>query len=254
MLPLSTNLISELLQIYAGKFVVRVTVAIEGITRATGMAAAETIELAEDRARMRALAVLELDFSMPKELTTSVEIPTSTPTTTSTSAVQSAAVTPTTQPQPHTTLSSAVPPENPFDQYSDIAADDDFVPLLGTTPPTSSDLSADDVTSTAKSTSRNRQKDAASNVTPLVPRTNQHTPTMGQTNSATVLPKEPVDLSNVLARTDIELERLGWTKEQGRDYLIRTYNKRGRTLLTEQELLEFLEYLESQPSPQEPFS
>jgi hypothetical protein len=52
------SLISELLQIYQGKFVVRVSATVEGVTRATGMAAAETLELAEDRARSRALAVL----------------------------------------------------------------------------------------------------------------------------------------------------------------------------------------------------
>lgn len=42
------GLISELLTIYQGKFVVRVLVQVEGITRATGIAAAETPELAED--------------------------------------------------------------------------------------------------------------------------------------------------------------------------------------------------------------
>ena len=55
------SLISELLSIYQGKFVVRVSAQVEGVTRATGMAAAETPELAEDRARVRALAVLMID-------------------------------------------------------------------------------------------------------------------------------------------------------------------------------------------------
>ncbi|MEL6502792.1 MAG: hypothetical protein AAFQ23_15625, partial [Cyanobacteria bacterium J06623_1] len=47
-----------------------------------------------------------------------------------------------------------------------------------------------------------------------------------------------------------EMERLGWTPQQGREYLIQTYNKRGRTLLTEEELLDFLQHLESIPTPQ----
>ena len=55
------SLISELLSIYQGKFVVRVSAQVEGVTRATGMAAAETLELAEDRARVRALTVLVID-------------------------------------------------------------------------------------------------------------------------------------------------------------------------------------------------
>ncbi|OCQ96838.1 hypothetical protein BCD64_14640 [Nostoc sp. MBR 210] len=60
---------------------------------------------------------------------------------------------------------------------------------------------------------------------------------------------KPVNLAEVLAKTDVELHRLGWTPEQGRNYLIKTYGKRGRTLLTESELLDFLRYLEAQPTP-----
>ena len=55
------SLISELLQIHQGKFVVRVSAQIEGVTRATGMAADETLEIAEDRARSRALMVLGIE-------------------------------------------------------------------------------------------------------------------------------------------------------------------------------------------------
>ncbi len=52
------SLISELVQIYHGSYIVRASVQIEGVTRATGMAAAETLEEAEDRARTRALMIL----------------------------------------------------------------------------------------------------------------------------------------------------------------------------------------------------
>ncbi|WP_442936863.1 hypothetical protein [Nostoc sp.] len=55
------------------------------------------------------------------------------------------------------------------------------------------------------------------------------------------------DLSRILAKTDVQMQRLGWTTEQGRDHLIKTYGKRSRTLLTEVELLDFLQYLQSQP-------
>ncbi len=59
----------------------------------------------------------------------------------------------------------------------------------------------------------------------------------------------PPDLSDVIAKTDVEIQRLGWTPEQGREHLIKVYDKRGRTLLTEEELHEFLKYLQSQPNP-----
>ncbi|GBE90872.1 hypothetical protein [Nostoc cycadae] len=62
---------------------------------------------------------------------------------------------------------------------------------------------------------------------------------------------EPENLSELIAKTDIEIYRLGWNVEWGRDYLIKTYGKRSRVLLTEEELLEFLRYLEAQPTPLE---
>jgi NAD(P)H-dependent flavin oxidoreductase YrpB (nitropropane dioxygenase family) len=65
------SLISELLSIYQGKFVVRVSAQVEGVTRATGMAGAETPELAEDRARERALAVLAIGTQSNMSETTS---------------------------------------------------------------------------------------------------------------------------------------------------------------------------------------
>ena len=63
------------------------------------------------------------------------------------------------------------------------------------------------------------------------------------------IPQSPVDLSDIIAQTDVELRRLGWTSTQGREYLEQTYGKRSRQQLSDEELLAFLLYLESQPSP-----
>ncbi|ACC84504.1 hypothetical protein Npun_R6220 [Nostoc punctiforme PCC 73102] len=60
---------------------------------------------------------------------------------------------------------------------------------------------------------------------------------------------QPADLSDLIANINVAMHRLGWTPEQGREHLIKTYGKRGRTLLTEEELYEFLKYLQSQPDP-----
>ncbi|MEO1070126.1 MAG: hypothetical protein AAFW95_13575 [Cyanobacteria bacterium J06638_6] len=58
----------------------------------------------------------------------------------------------------------------------------------------------------------------------------------------------PVDLSDIIAQTDVELQRLGWDVNQGREFLEKTYGKRSRHDLTDDELLEFLLYLETQPA------
>ena len=57
------------------------------------------------------------------------------------------------------------------------------------------------------------------------------------------------DFNEIKNRTDVEIKRLGWTKEQGRDFLLQTYGKRSRLHLTDEELMDFLQYLESQPNP-----
>jgi uncharacterized protein YpbB len=62
------------------------------------------------------------------------------------------------------------------------------------------------------------------------------------------LPEKKLDFGEILAKTDEELKRLGWTGEQGKKYLIETYGKRSRQVLDDHQLLEFLHYLQSLPS------
>jgi hypothetical protein len=62
----------------------------------------------------------------------------------------------------------------------------------------------------------------------------------------------PIDLSDIIAHTDVELKRLSWTNAQGRRYLEQTYGKRSRQHLSDAELMEFLDYLKTQPAPGKP--
>ncbi|BAU66944.1 hypothetical protein STA3757_43500 [Stanieria sp. NIES-3757] len=55
------SLISKLLTIDHGNYIVKVSVKVAGKTVATGLAAAQTVEMAEDRARERALATLMME-------------------------------------------------------------------------------------------------------------------------------------------------------------------------------------------------
>ncbi len=67
--------------------------------------------------------------------------------------------------------------------------------------------------------------------------------------SAPQIAPEPVDLSEAISKIDVEMERLSWTKPQGRDYLVRTFDKKARSQLTNDELLQFLSHLKSLPTP-----
>ncbi|WP_427161574.1 hypothetical protein ACQFX9_08445 [Aliinostoc sp. HNIBRCY26] len=245
------SLVSELVEIFQGKFIVRASVQIEGVTRATGMAAAETIEAAEDQARTRALMVLGMT-STPQ---TSVQT-VSTPTPQSTAQFQ-----PVNSPIQESTVSSVT--ENHADSnHWSLTHNETAVKVDTPIPSYNPEISfpALELSAIMEDTPPMSIPDAEnlpltdlppSNVTPFTPR-NSHPPENVAPISGTGKKKkkaEPVDLSDVIAKTDVELQRLGWTPEQGREYLITTYGKRGRTLLTEEELHSFLKYLESQPDP-----
>ncbi|BAY75798.1 hypothetical protein NIES25_22460 [Nostoc linckia NIES-25] len=58
---------------------------------------------------------------------------------------------------------------------------------------------------------------------------------------------EAFDFSEVIAQIDSQMQRIGWTTDREEKHLIKTYGKRSRFLLTEVELLDFLQYLQSQP-------
>jgi hypothetical protein len=79
-------------------------------------------------------------------------------------------------------------------------------------------------------------------------------PTTQPTTSKPTSPQistEAIDLSDVISKIDVEMERLGWTKPfpEGRAYLTQTFSKKSRVELTHDELLQFLSHLKSLPIP-----
>jgi hypothetical protein len=258
------SIISELIQIFQGKYIVRVSVQIEGVTRATGMAAAETIEVAEDQARNRALTVL----GMTNTARETAVLPSKT-----VSPVQVNPI-----PNPPASIHESVhpPAEAVSGQWANSGAQEPTIPsftarethpqieayqqpvnpnLAATTSQTEQPTTLGEnlgMFTVPEPENRPLPEITASNVTPFTPRSYNSLEDMGvqpTTTSKRKKKSEPVNLSDVIAKTDVHIERLGWTPEQGKDYLIKTYGKRGRSLLSEEELLDFLRYLESQPDP-----
>ncbi|AFY53522.1 hypothetical protein Riv7116_0945 [Rivularia sp. PCC 7116] len=309
------SLTTELLQIHHGKYIVRSSVQVEGVTRATGMAASEIIEEAEDRSRTRALMVLGItdEESQPevqqKQVSASpqsnLEVLENRSLTTAKARVES---------PPHSTNSSEVtqtpisntPPaassqvaETPISNIPPVTsaqvtqtpvpdtrsttpelAETSVVETVETSPPPELFLEEDNSDiysqefdkSLPIQTYSETEFDAPDNLdnseNPEIASDNppEEEPTPSKTSSKSTTGRttkkkttsttkrkkksEPIDLSDVIAKTDVEMERLSWTPQQGREYLIQTYGKRGRTLLTEEELLDFLQHLESIPTPQ----
>ena len=197
------GIVSELTAIEHGQYVVRVLLQNESITLASGLAAAHTVEQAEDQARARAFSLLVPGAAPPVKAVPTPKaiaippIPVPSPT-----AVPIPAPIPAPVPvAPPTPIPAPAPPANyKFDLPLSAPPEPD--PIIEPPAPTPAPVA-----------------------------------------------DEPLDFSDIIARSDVELKRLGWTSEQGRNYLLETYGKRSRQLLSDEELLEFLRHLESQPTP-----
>ncbi|MDZ8050124.1 MAG: hypothetical protein RMX68_031460 [Aulosira sp. ZfuVER01] len=281
------SLISELVQIFQGKYIVCASVQIDGVTRATGLAAAETVEAAEDQARNRALMVLGMTNTPPEKVDFSPP---------PTSQVQTNPSLSKTRGLNESAYSSAKEPDFVSSEWSVPSSKEVFIPASSGQHSQPDFVTTDkeklptDSYSTSKSDIYSQELErnfpltthleaqfdtpienleiasssqtehqpltgiTASNVTPFTPRSSSSSDDVSTSTGTGKKKKksEPVDLSDVIAKTDVELQRLGWTPEQGREHLIKTYGKRGRTLLTEDELHGFLKYLESQPTPKDP--
>ncbi|MDR9403102.1 MAG: hypothetical protein RI580_06655 [Halothece sp. Uz-M2-17] len=229
------SLISELIQIDHGKYIVRASVQNEGLTLATGLAAADTVEQAEDKARDRALAVLNISLSPPitqaKQESREKPIPPSAEKQLDNSSKSGLSQAKMTEEKP---FSSDTAP-TPINEKSETE-------VQGSMEWSDSSSWAKDLPTGA---------DAEQHSEPEVNNKNHvSTQTEGEKTASSASEEVIMDNSDIIARTNVELRRLNWTSEQGRKFLEETYGKRSRSLLSESELREFLEYLEKQPTPQ----
>ncbi len=229
----TASLLSELLTIYQGRFVVQVSVQIEGVTRATGMAAAETVELAEDQARLRAIALIatqDITPSISQEGDTVTSIP---------ELINPSSATDSIHPE-RGIPKPAVPPTDNYPEFT-LGSRDYFSLKTTNSDSIDEDFGIEPITSTSSN-----PVSSFSNVTPFVPRTSTEDPQLLDPISleSQLSVTEPIDLSDTLIAIETELRNLRWTAEQERKYLKRIYNKESRDLLGTQQLFEFLNYLQ----------
>lgn len=257
------SLVTELAAIDHGKYIVRCLVQVEGTPLVTALAAAETVELAEDQARSRALALLGISATT---ITAEQEIPVvnrevpqpPTPTPVAATAFSSETLhqTPSTRfPEPSIVTDTSRFPS--FDSNREEVASVAVTTSWGADEMTLTDEASPEVAISQDVEKPLWMAPEESSPTPL-----EDTPVTSSTQSkrkrqpevdttTTTAPDTPVDFSDIIARTNVELKRLGWTTQQGKDYLLQTYGKRSRQLLTDGELLDFLHHLESEPTPED---
>lgn len=208
------SLTSELIKAEPDHYIVRAMIQVGGTTLATGLSAASTVEEAEDHARWRALMVLGM--ASPAEESQAHLVAAKAPA----------------QLQPASTDLQAIANKAldalPNWEFSESKAElaEEGIPRQ----PRSANGNHRGSDKPTSGTSKHKLTQATATRTPILEEVSS----------------SPVDLSEIIAQTDVELKRLGWTNTQGQRYLQQTYNKRSRQHLTDDELLEFLDFLQSQ--------
>lgn len=271
------SLVTELVAIDHGQYIVRCLVQNEGTILVTGMAAAHSVEVAEDQARNRALQALglSLNTTVTQPAQTSIISDqgsmSSTSMPTVSTPVAETPVLPVTKPSRSVTKTQPIQPEIPTtSEPSKLFSVEANTPEVTQTtnasqvveeltvaePLVSNELSFEPLSfesvevETVPEIESDWMTQKVSSAPPETPVSSYaQIEVEPETTSGVSSTAAPIDFSDVIARTNVELKRLGWTNQQGRDYLVQTYGKRSRQLLTDDELLDFLKHLESEPSP-----
>ena len=238
------SLVSELIEVDRGFYLVKVSIQVEQIVLATGLAGASTIEAAEDSARERAIAALVLDdlHSAPQK--------NSTPNTASSFANHTEL-----EEQTVAKISLETKPKEKiinFSQHQPEASTEVEDPAKETAP-TSILNRSDSIDLEAESESSAQPNLFSGTASPteisLIEEESNSEATLDSQTAIASTNFEEMDFNEIKQKTDIEIRRLGWTKDDGREFLKSRYGKRSRLHLTDEQLLEFLGYLEQQPTP-----
>jgi hypothetical protein len=250
------SLISELLNIHEGKYIVKAIIQVGGSTLATGLSAATSIEQAEDQARVRALVVLGIDGrpyatqaqivnSGPEESAARAQARLAAPAhpaeflPLTESAFQHASVDVDWSIADQAARSFQVPEQQQLSWFDrNLGEPEPLAPRLSGRPLDPEEISSEsaEVPSQPAFMPQRPSRDRA----------------QAEHRDAAPTIAAPVDLSDIIAHTDVELKRLGWTNAQGRRYLEQTYGKRSRQHLSDAELMEFLDHLKTEPTPRKP--
>lgn len=239
------SLISELVNIDRGLYIVKVSVQQQNIILGTALAAADTVEKAEDKARERAIATLNYSLPVAETAPQSVATPpekTKTPPPAEVSPLYSIP-----EPAPEPVIEQAIEPvielapEPTIEPISEPAKE--FAAVAAPSATTQTNIFEQPLTPPVEETPTNIFEQ------PLATEESLETAVSIAPEPESEPPINTVefDFNEIKHRIDLEMKRLNWTKEQGRDYLLSTYGKRSRLHLTDNELLEFLGYVENLP-------
>ena len=245
------SILSELIDIDRGVYIVKVSIQINGITLATGLAGEDKVEKAEDNARNRALQALVLeDGHLSLNLAPKI---TSTATNQSNYSPKPESLKPLSSSQVETPPKIVIPQKELVTAPIAAPTVETAKPVVETKkiPQPEPEVIPQSFEPELPVTILDDREDVLEPPLELQPPTDNYAiaqpviPEPAEPEPAETAPPEAFDFNQIRHKIDLEMKRLSWTKEQGRDYLLSTYGKRSRLHLTDDELLEFWHYLET---------
>jgi hypothetical protein len=266
------SILSDLVQIHNGTYVVRVTLSSAGQPLVATLAAAEQLETAQSIARSQAMQMLGCGETVEllsvngfnplvMEETPALIVPSAIPdeilaepsenpelatnqssvelTKSQASANDEPAFYPETEQLPLTNGSAATPQieiEMPVETSESIAPS--TLPLVKRLQEeTAIEEPIGEVpVSSPPAKSRSKKAPVAENPPPSLPNDASETPTDAA----------PLSVTDIIPLINMELKRLNWSREQGRDYMVALYNKRASSLLSDEELFGLLQHLRNE--------
>jgi hypothetical protein len=229
------SIITDLVRVEEGIFIVKAQVLLNNTVIGTGLAGSTTVETAEDAALHRALS--HAGFTTAT-LSLGLEAKSSLP-------LSSLTHTPSPLPLSTLTASSAAKNGQPTAEADPrFAWQPASIPPVAAIPNETASAVSSGAGSTASSASTPTEDDVIASPygEPSYPPPEPNPPTA----SSSV--RDPEDLSDIIAQSDVELKRIGWSAQEGRKFLETRFHKKSRHQLSPQEWQEFLQHLVQQPT------
>jgi hypothetical protein len=264
------SILSDLVQIHEDLYVVKVTLASGGQPLVATLAAADRLATAESMAREQAMQILgcaETVAPLPPEIAPepiprpkTMPAPSAPAIDTQTSSPESIDPENSVVAEPASTETFAAPLTTKEPELSvDPEPSDESASLL------SADLSMESLSSNGSSSA---QLEMAAPALPVLevsptPKVSEESvvtaPAKTRSKKASAPPVEspppatpsddaaPLSVTDIIPLINMELKRLNWSREQGRDYMVSLYNKRASSLLSDEELFGLLQHLRDEP-------
>jgi hypothetical protein len=259
------SILSELLQIHGETYIVRITFKSAEQTLVSTLAAADRLEVAEATAHRQALEILGLAVNAEPAVLSTATLVDSVPDVTVSASLAAPVVpdpipveiSPISQDEGSLTEVEPAPTVNP-NNAAPTVAEAPAQKELAMSKPLEMRINQESLPSSEElplpaTPTKSRTKKA-----PVVEPVSEPEMVMAEEPPAPAIALRPVEgiadevpltVTDMIPLINMELKRLNWTKEQGRDYMVTLYNKRASALLSDEELFGLLQHLKAEPGP-----